>query len=131
MVTANALSKVAQDRLEDSKVLLKKSRYTGSVYMAGYAIELKLKSKITQCLNIKFPSSVSQARKEGQYHLMTHDLEELLKLSGEENKIKSNYLAEWSFILNWSPELRYATKNETSDSAKNMQIAVKMIIANI
>jgi len=31
----------------------------------------------------------------------------LLSLSGSEQKIKTNFLAEWSVVAEWDPEMRY------------------------
>jgi hypothetical protein len=39
------IQKIVQARIEDAKVLYEASRYDGSVYLCGYAIELGLKTR--------------------------------------------------------------------------------------
>jgi hypothetical protein len=105
------IEKIVQARVEDAQVLYQASRYDGSVYLCGYAIELGLKARICRTLQWdEYPSS-------GKYQTFkTHDLDVLLHLSGCEDKIKLKHLAEWSIVAQWNPEARYNPIGQAQDS---------------
>ena len=71
------IEEIVQARLEDAEVLLEASRFDGSVYLCGYAIELGLKARICRTLQWdEYPTS-------GKYSTFkTHDLDVLLHLTG-------------------------------------------------
>ncbi len=96
------IEKIVQARLEDAEVLLKASRYDGSVYLCGYAIELGLKARICRTLQWEeYPTS-------GNYGTFkTHDLDVLLHLTGLEDKLKLKHMTAWSIVAQWNPEARY------------------------
>ncbi len=51
----------------------------------------------------------------------THNLGALLHLSGVEEKVKQNLLAEWSVLTTWDPEMRYKPIGSASErDAQNM-----------
>lgn len=121
------LKNIAQARLVDCEILLKKDRYDGAIYLCGYAIETALKARI--CKVLKWPEfPLTKNEFQGYTTFKTHDLDILLSLSGIEKKIKRSYFADWSTIAQWDPEIRYkpvgsATKNETESmlaSAKKL-----------
>lgn len=45
------LAILAKDRLEDAKVLYSGSRFWGSIYICGYAVEFGLKKRICKTLD--------------------------------------------------------------------------------
>lgn len=74
--------------------------------MCGYVIELGLKSRICKTLKWEgFPSTNSEFNDFRSFK--THNLDVLLALSGIEEKVKSQFLTEWSSIVTWEPEARY------------------------
>jgi HEPN domain-containing protein len=106
MIDRSKLTEIAGERLKDAEALLAAGRYDGAIYLGGYVVELSLKSRICGVLNWKgFP----QTRGEFQNYqsFKTHDLDVLLSLSGAEDKIKTQLLAEWSAVAAWDPEARY------------------------
>lgn len=109
---------IAKARLRDAEILMKSKRYDGSIYLCGYSIELALKSRICKTLN--WTAYPPRGQFSGFESFKTHNLDILLSLSGMENKIKKNFLVEWSLITSWNPELRYkpigsANKKDASD----------------
>jgi uncharacterized lipoprotein YehR (DUF1307 family) len=55
-----------------------------------------------------------------------------LSLSGQESKIKTAYLADWSIVASWDSETRYsiigtATKNKASDIIESAKIIIKAL----
>ena len=101
MLDKATLQSNARVRLEDAQVLFDHSRYDGSAYLCGYAVEFALKARICETLNTAvYPDKISGFK--------THHLETLLFLTSMESHIKQNALAEWTFVLqNWQPEMRY------------------------
>jgi len=79
------IEKIVQARIEDAEVLYQASRYDGSVYLCGYAVELGLKARICRTLQWdEYPTS-------GTYKTFkTHDLDVLIHLTGMEDKVKLN-----------------------------------------
>ncbi len=114
MIKLSDLEKLSLERLEDAKALLEADRYDGAIYIAGYAIELALKARI--CKTLKWTEFPDTRKEFEQYQsLKTHNLDVLLHLSGIEDEIKSNYMADWSLATSkWSPENRYKTNASVS-----------------
>ena len=97
MLKSRDLKNIAQARLVDCDILLKKNRYDGAIYLCGYAIETALKARICRVLKWpEFPSTKNEFK--GYTTFKTHDLDILLSLSGIEKKIKGNYFADWCAI---------------------------------
>lgn len=113
MISHCELQSNAKTRLNDAKILYEHRHYDGAVYLCGYAVELALKAII--CKNLKlegipntskeFDTIVTTIQK-----LKTHNLGNLLVLAGQviETDTKQKHLEDWSVVLNWDPEMRYA-----------------------
>ena len=106
MILIDDLLAIANERLEDVDILLQNDRADVAEYLCGYVVELALKARICRTLNWPgFP----ETRKEFENYasFKTHKLEVLLSLSGHEQRIKADYLSEWSSVEKWDPEARY------------------------
>jgi HEPN domain-containing protein len=131
MIAQSELRKLASERLKDAEALLKAGRFDGAIYLGGYSVELALKNRICKTLKWKqFPQSRSEFQ--SYQSLKTHDLEVLLSLSGVEEKIKLNYLAEWSAVSSWNPEARYnpigiTTKSVTENFLESVKVLLKAL----
>jgi len=78
------LQALAEERIADAKALFDAKRYSGAVYICGYAIELGLKKKISETLGW------DEYAGDGKYKfLKTHDFEILLHFSGVEKGNKT------------------------------------------
>lgn len=96
------IEKIVQARIEDAQILYDAARYDGSVYLCGYAIELSLKARICKTLQWdEYPTSSKYST------FKTHDLDVLLHLSGCEDEIRMEHLADWFVVAEWNPEARY------------------------
>lgn len=126
MISVNDLEQVAKARLEDSLVLTGYGRYDGSVYLCGYALEIALKVRICKLHGRSdFPETKAEFTNLEKWK--THNLKELLKLSGLETVIKTDpkYSSRYSHVLyNWGVDYRY--KKLSADEVK----ACDMIEAN-
>ena len=127
MLTRKELQKIARARLKDAQILFQNRRYDGAAYLCGYAIELWLKARICRTLGWEgFPSTNREFQ--SLLSFKTHDLDILLKLSGVEKKIKTRFLAEWSVISVWRPEVRYQPIGTIKKEDAKMMIESAMIL---
>jgi len=106
MLERSELKKIAQARIEDGEILLNSHRYDGAIYLCGYAVEIFLKERICRTLGWSgYPSTTKEFANYQSFR--THNLDVLLRLSGSEHKIRTEFLAEWSAVAEWDPEIRY------------------------
>lgn len=131
MILVADLDLIADARWEDAKALLGASRPDGAVYLCGYAVEIALKARICRQLNwADFPQD---SKEFGPYRtFQTHRLEILLRLSGQEARIKENCFVEWNVVAGWSPESRYENVGKaTMPSAGDMIDAANVLMKAI
>jgi HEPN domain-containing protein len=100
------LDLIARARLDDAKALLTAGRYDGAGYLCGYAVEVALKARICRVLNwSEFPSTSSEFQAYRSFQ--THELDVLLRLSGQEPRIKGRFFSSWNAVAIWKAESRY------------------------
>jgi len=93
MLDKREIKKIAKARLKDAEVMVAARRYEGAIYLCGYAVELGLKARICRTLKwTGFPSTNSEFKDYRSFK--THNLDVLLHLTGIEEKIKGELLAE-------------------------------------
>jgi hypothetical protein len=108
MLSRNDLQKLAEVRIEDSKLLFKTGKSSSAYYLAGYCIELALKA----CISKLFQSDVIPENAFVQA-IYTHSLNTLLNVAGlrpqfnEETKSDPQFAAYWGIVSNWSVTSRY------------------------
>ena len=106
MISVTGLDNIAAARLEDAKALLAAGRFDGATYLCGYAVEVSLKARICRVLNWpEFPSTGGEFQAYRSFQ--THELDVLLRLSGQEVRIKQNHFALWNAVAVWKAESRY------------------------
>ena len=131
MIAIQEFKKIASARLKDAEILYNANRFDGAFYLCGYVVEITLKIKICKTLKWNgFPSTNSEFQ--GLQSFKTHGLDLLLKLSGEESKIKINHFADWSIVIKWDSEKRYSvigtvTKLEAFDMIESTKIIVRAL----
>ena len=115
--------KLAELRLGDAKALLDNRRYEGAYYLMGYAVECALKACIAkQTKQYDFP--VKNSNK-----IYTHNLNNLLELSGLEEEHRKSSLARpdfdlnWGIVKDWSEDGRYSFAI-TKDKAEALYLAL-------
>ena len=84
-------------------------RYDNASYNARYAGEMALKARFcTRKGWADFPDDRKEAKRRGAPDVVTHDLDDLLKLS-DSVQLKSNsmHAIDWGAISNWDVEERY------------------------
>ena len=128
MIPVEELDRVARARLDDAKALLAASRYGGAVYVCGYAVEVGLKSRICRTLDwAEFPGTSGEFQAYRSFQ--THDLDVLLRLSGQEARVKRDRFDQWSALAVWEPESRYNAVGtaQPADAAKMVEAAEQLL----
>ncbi len=106
MIPVAELNRIAQARLDDAKALLTAGRHDGATYLCGYAVEVALKARICRTLNwSEFPSTGGEFQAYRSFQ--THELDVLLRLSGQEATVKDQHFTDWNTVAVWKPESRY------------------------
>ena len=108
MLDATALRSLSAARLEDARVLYGNGRYNGAAYICGYAVELALKARICDTLDVAaYPEHLPGFK--------IHKLNTLLLLSGREKYVIRNHKTIWNLATaKWDPDLRYQATNTIS-----------------
>jgi hypothetical protein len=131
MLTRKALRRIARARLTDARALLQSRRYDGAIYLCGYSVEIALKARI--CKTLRWPGfPLTNKEFEGLSSFKVHKLDVLLHLSGIETKVKTQYFADWSMVLQWEPEARYkpvgsATRPGVVTMIQSAEILLKVL----
>ena len=106
MISVAELDSLARARIEDAKALLTAGRFDGATYLCGYAVEVALKARIGRTLNwTEFPSTGGEFQAYRSFQ--THELDVLLRLSGQEVRVKQNHFPLWNAVAVWKVESRY------------------------
>lgn len=129
MIKVGELDNIARARIEDAKALLAAGRFDGATYLCGYAVEVALKARICRTLNwAEFPSTGGEFQAYRSFQ--THELDVLLRLSGQEARIKQNQFALWNVVAIWKVESRYnvAGTVQQADAAAMIQAAEEILV---
>ncbi len=114
-MTREDLKELSRLRLREAHALYKAHLYDGSVYLAGYVVELALKARICRLLQIKEYPTGELGRV-----FKVHSLDQLKVLSGLSAEIdmsKNKQLFDnWSTAVGWDPEQRYETPGKYNAS---------------
>jgi len=108
------LRDLAQERLEDARVLLKEGRYAAAYYLSGYVVECALKACIAKHTK-QFDFPPDRATINGIY---VHNLAVLVKSAqlGSTLDIDSQkdreFAKNWSLVQTWNEESRYRIPTE-------------------
>jgi len=116
MPSAAQLKAISESRLLEAKALNAEGLYDGAHYIVGYAVETALKAHICKILQTDYPSGSIKAS------FMTHDLSDLVKLSGLKSRFDvlmdtvPEFKANWS-LIKWTEQYRYEPIGTISQQA--------------
>jgi hypothetical protein len=108
----------AKLRFSEAKILHSNGCFEGAVYLCGYALELIIKRYIAKSLNWDMfpPEGVGDLVNKA---FLTHNLSQLLILSGLREEIKINLELPWQQASRWSSEMRYSSnENINADESQ-------------
>lgn len=127
--------KAGKHRLDDARALLNAIRCRGAMYLAGYAIECLLKTKLMRlfdCRQLRELEEELQRRGVlgGQATIFTHQLETLLRLTGGLDRLRQNepLWRLFNMVNRWVPAWRYSADLSNSDDAKDFLEAVEKLV---
>lgn len=119
------LQQLANDRIEDARILLDRGRWTAAYYLVGYAVETGLKACILKFVE---ETGVIFTDKKFAEKCWTHDIEDLVKQANLEPKRGQDIGANatlggyWGLVEVWTEVSRYEQKTEVE--ARNLYEAV-------
>ena len=131
MIPVTELDRIALARLDDAKTLLVAGRHDGAIYLCGYAVEVALKARICRTLNWpEFPTTGGEFQPYKSFQ--THELDVLLRLSGQERNVKQQNFGDWNTVAVWKSDSRYnvvgtAQKNEAEAMIKAAEQLLKIL----
>jgi HEPN domain-containing protein len=128
-------SKASAHRLDDARALLHTARWRGAMYMAGYAVECLLKSKLMRvyrCRTLRDLEDELQRRGVLAEHatVFTHQLELLLRLTQRLNPLRQHRVLwpQFNLVNRWLPAWRYTADLSNRRDAEDFLEAVAQIM---
>ncbi|MGH9432834.1 MAG: DNA-binding protein [Terriglobia bacterium] len=114
-LNCHKLQRLAEAKIEESRILLQYKHWTGAYYEAGLAVECALKARLSRAIqqyDFPYKKFVDKA--------YTHDLEDLVELDpalstelrnemSRDDKLESN----WKTASSWDDEKRYELVEES------------------
>ena len=128
-------AKASTHRLDDARALLHAGRWRGAMYMAGYAVECLLKTKLMQmysCRALRDLEDELQRRGVLAEHatVFTHQLELLLRLTQRFAQLRQHRMLwpQFALINRWIPAWRYTADVANRQDATDFLEAVAQIM---
>jgi hypothetical protein len=128
-------AKAARHRLVDARVLLDGARWRGSMYMAGYAVECLLKTKLMRIFNCNTLSDLEDELRRrnalpANATVFTHQLEILMVLTHSLERLKRDkgLWTGYNTVNRWIPAWRYAAEPSNPDDAGDFFGAVERLL---
>ena len=126
------LAAASRQRLADAQALFNASRWRGAMYMAGYAVECLLKTRlihIYDCKNLRELEDLLRQRSilPENRTVFTHQLEDLLRLTPGYNRLIRNreMLPLFNKVNQWTPNWRYTSKSTHRREATEFMISIE------
>jgi len=117
-LTRAELIQLADEKLDDARMLLRESRPGNAYYLAGYAVELLLKAAISTRFQANTIPDPGWAK-----DIFTHSLEKLVKLALLDNELKAygdthdQFKGRWDIVLEWKEDSRYYIREQSDAEA--------------
>ena len=128
-------TKAGRERFKDAEELIAAERWQGAMYMAGYAVECLLKSKLMRmygCRHLRQLEDELMTRGDLKSHesIYTHNLNVLLEITRSSDRLKQNseICNTFNLVNRWMPAWRYSTDEHDSQDAEEFMDAVARLI---
>jgi HEPN domain-containing protein len=115
-VTRQQWRDLAEERALDAAALLMAHRWPAAYYLAGYAVECRLKACVVAY--VERNADVIFREKDYSKECWTHDIEKLIKQAGLKQQRDNDGTANpalgsnWKIVLEWSENVRYETMTQ-------------------
>jgi HEPN domain-containing protein len=112
MMHRHTLQRLALLRIHEARLLMENGLYSGSYYLAGYAVECGIKAILSSSFRENAIPNKDFVNK-----IHTHDFEKLLREAGLEGNLRETlenrqFKANWEIVKNWKPDARYQLLND-------------------
>ncbi|MBC8228627.1 HEPN domain-containing protein [bacterium] len=128
-------AKASKHRLDDVRALFNTVRWRGAMYMAGYAVECLLKTKLMRiygCRNLHELEDELQRRGilARRTTVFTHQLELLLRLTQGFDRLRQNrtFWPQFNIVNRWIPAWRYTADLSNRQDAEDFLEAVENLM---
>jgi uncharacterized protein (UPF0332 family) len=128
---------LAEEKYDDAVCLYNNGRYNAAYYLSGYSVELFIKARICKTLGIEdffdFENpNKTVVKNDGSLYkpFRTHNLEQLIVLSGifnnfnDEFETNVDFKTAWSEISAWTEGHRYLS-GKSQNQAENILTSIK------
>jgi HEPN domain-containing protein len=115
------IQNLADLRIREAVKLQKSKFYNGAFYLAGYAVELYLKAKICDTMDVPDFYDTHVPKSDLSKTFLIHNLDRLMLLSGLHTKFEAakktvpNLTDHWDKVLTWSEKSRYNNPNTKTE----------------
>lgn len=124
--------KASIHRLRDAQALFEKERWRGAMYLAGYAVECRLKHVLMRAWRCFTLQELEENLTERGISIspFTHSLHSLLKMLGAVPRMEANRRAWTAFTLvnEWQPSWRYSPALSNHRESLDFFEAVGLVI---
>lgn len=115
------------EKLASARILLGAGKYVDAVENCRFAVEIALKARIADLHGLpEVPKTAWEWKQKTKANYFTHNLDDLLIGSGQEQSLKLALFAEWSDVVRWEVDVRY----EPAGSVSMMDADVTVGAAN-
>lgn len=128
-------AKASKHRLEDARALFNANRYRGAMYLAGYAVECRLKTKLMTMFDCRHLHELEdELDRRGQLParatVFTHQLEVLLQLAQGRDRLRSDRVLwqQFNIVNRWLPAWRYSGNLSNREDAEDFLTAIDAIL---
>jgi HEPN domain-containing protein len=122
-VTRTDLQQLAEERIEEAKLLLGAAKYSGAYYLSGYAVEFALKACVAKLTNQHDFYDEAIAK-----DCFTHRPEILVNLAGLRPQLDADRAADSDLEINWATACAWTESSRyefhTKDDAEALFNAV-------
>lgn len=127
-------TKASVHRLDDAYALYKAARWRGAMYIAGYAVECLIKSKLMQIYHCRHLRELEdELQQRGllavDATVFTHHLEALLELTQSTHRLRQHreLWSAFNMVNRWVPAWRYTATVTTEEDAQDFLSAVEQV----
>lgn len=128
-------AKASRHRLEDARALFDAKRWRGCMYLAGYAVECTLKTKLMRlfdCRQLRELEDELRRRRviRAEATVFTHHLESLVNLTNAATRLRANALMwrQFNLVNRWVPAWRYSGNPSNRRDADEFLAAVENLV---
>jgi HEPN domain-containing protein len=129
------LAKASIHRLEDARALVEAGRWMGAMYLAGYAVECLLKTKLMRryrCRNLEeLETKLRKRRRIAELSsLFTHSLMTLVDLLECRDRMRTHpdVWGNFTHVNQWKPAWRYWSNPATEEDANDFLAATERVL---